>query len=256
MATATTERRGGAPKASSRLELSPGVVHVLEARLDVSSARQAAARSELSALERARADRFAHARHRRRYTVAQSLLRRALGRFVGKAPTEIRFRRGPRGKPFLEGGPSFNLSHSGERAIVAVTRSGRLGVDVEETRAVRWMLRIAERRFAPDERRRLLDAPEGKRTETFLRLWTAKEALAKALGVGLGVPFRSFSIDPAAGAAGRPTRSALTRSGDLGEDETEWTVAHLPGAADRVAAFALDRPGATLRRLARGWEGG
>ena len=224
--------------------LRPGVVHVWEGRLDVPGRTEAAARALLSRDERARADRFVHDRHRRRYSVAQAHLRRVLAGLTGTSPAAIGFRFGRHGKPFLPGGPSFNQSHSEERIIIAVAAEGRVGVDIEVIRMVKHMLGIAARNFARDESARLHAAHAHERQALFFRLWTRKEAFLKALGVGLTHSLRSFSVDPSPGAA-----RGLLEVGDLPEDAAEWHLAGIPCSEGAEAALAVDRAGIAVERL-------
>lgn len=90
------------------------------------------------------------------------------------------------GKPYFaeRGAPSFSISHSNGICVAAVSDTERaLGVDVELIRDVRGLSAIAERYFN-DEERRIFRA-DGMSAETFFKLWTAKEALAKLDGAGL-----------------------------------------------------------------------
>lgn len=231
--------------ATTRLaDLQPGVVHIWEGRLDVPDRIAAAARSLLSHDELARADRFIYDRHRRRYTVAQAHLRRVLAQLTATRPEAIDFRFGRHGKPSLPGGPSFNQSHSEERIMIAVAAGGRLGVDIEEVREVKYMLGIADRNFGADEAARIRAAPGHERLNLFFRLWTRKEAFLKALGVGLTHPLRTFSVDPTPGAG-----QGLLRVDGLPEDPARWHVGGVSCAAGAEAALAVDRTGIAVERL-------
>ena len=226
-------------------DLRAGVVHIWEGRLDVADQAAVAARSLLSPDECARADRFVYDRHRRRYTVAQAHLRRVLAQLTGTRPEKIVFRFGEHGKPFLPTGPSFNQSHSGERIMIGVAAGGRLGVDIEEMREVRYMLAIADKNFGADEAALLHAAPNHERQQLFFRLWTRKEAFLKAVGVGLTHPLRTFSVDPSPGAA-----RGLLRVDGLGEDPADWYVGGVPCVSEGAkAALAVDRPQVELARL-------
>ena len=220
--------------------LHPGVVYVWEGRLDVPDAVTAAARTLLSDREKARADRFVYDRHRRRYTVAQGYLRRVLGQLTGTVPKNVHFHFEKHGKPFLPGGPSFNQSHSEERIMIAVAADGRVGVDIEEIRPVKYLLGLADKNFASDESARLHAVPDHERLTLFFRLWTRKEAFLKALGFGLTHPLRSFSVDPSSGAA-----QGLLDAGELPEEPASWHIGSVPCASGAVAALAVD--GARIR---------
>lgn len=100
---------------------------------------------------------------------------------------------GPYGKPQLAGpgAPQFNLSHAGRWIVCALAR-GPVGIDVEQLRPID--LRLAERYFHRDEYAALLASAPGERLARFFRLWTAKEAYVKALGLGLQRELSSFAV--------------------------------------------------------------
>ena len=81
---------------------------------------------------------------------------------------------------------SASLAHSGHWAVVAAARRGPVGVDVEMVRADRPVVRLSRRFFAAEEHAWLCQFPEEERARVFYALWTAKEALFKALGMPEG----------------------------------------------------------------------
>ncbi|MGI9627491.1 MAG: 4'-phosphopantetheinyl transferase family protein [Longimicrobiales bacterium] len=224
--------------------LSPGIVYLREASLKADPAALYDMRAVLSEVERNRADRFRFDRHRRRFTVAHWVLRTELGRVLGRSPQTLHFELGEYGKPHLEGGPAFNMSHSGDRMLLGVTATGRLGVDIEEHRPVREMEDLAEKKFAPDEAALLLATPAAEQEELFFRIWTRKEAYLKALGRGLSLSLASFSVDPEPHA-----EQALIRLETPGEALDGWQLKGLevPGRAE--AAVALDVEDFEVQRL-------
>jgi 4'-phosphopantetheinyl transferase len=121
---------------------------------------------------------------------------------VNQAPEAIRFQYGPQGKPELANAGStveqslqFNLSHSQELGLCAITRGRRLGVDLEHVRAAALDgLEIAERFFTATETALVRSAPAETRAATFLRLWTRKEAYLKGHGKGLSMPLNEFEV--------------------------------------------------------------
>lgn len=134
-------------------------VWLVETGVDVSA-------TSLSDDERARAARFRFDEHRRRWIAAHVALREILSTYTD----DVQFVLGEHGKPSLANGAvHFNLSHSGDLAVVAVS-DGEIGVDVEQIR---------------DDFDYESIAPAPSR-EAFFRAWTRKEARLKATGVGLG----------------------------------------------------------------------
>ncbi|MEA3278381.1 MAG: 4'-phosphopantetheinyl transferase superfamily protein [Pseudomonadota bacterium] len=142
----------------------------------------------LSASERERADRLRLPRHRGRYIRAHADLRRILGLYLKIDPIQIDFEHGIAGKPMLLGAQSaveFNLTTSGDLALVAVSLGYPVGVDCEQIREQRDVAAISRRMFDPEEAERIAAAPVAEQPARFFRSWTALEAGVKADGRGL-----------------------------------------------------------------------
>jgi len=147
----------------------------------------------LSAAERGRAERLVRPRDGRRFVRCRGALRVILGRLIDAPAGEVPFQTGPGGKPvlpFAEGSPEqrplhFNVSHSGELALIAVSRGRELGVDIEMTRPISQAERIVQSYFTEAEQAEFLAVAEADRPAAFIRGWTRKEAILKAQGVGL-----------------------------------------------------------------------
>lgn len=137
----------------------------------------------------------AHARsdevHVWRLGAREDPLRRVLARYLGKDPARIALRVGDHGKPALAAADPplrFNLSHSGDRALVAVTLGHEVGVDIERIRERRDLARLAGRALDREAADAVRAAPPGARAATFYAAWVRREAMAKCFGVGLGKP--------------------------------------------------------------------
>ena len=184
--------------------LSPGAIVLLYLEApEEASAACARVEARLSSEERDRAARFRFQRDRNAFVAAHGLLRFALRQTTGR--TDWLFDAGPNGKPILVAGegaavPHFNITHTPGLAACGLTFAGPIGVDAELRGRAADIAGVAERCFTPDERQRVEAAgPEGK-NQHFIELWTLKEAVAKALGHGLAMDLRSFSVttDPCA----------------------------------------------------------
>jgi 4'-phosphopantetheinyl transferase len=144
----------------------------------------------LAADECERAERFLLQDARRRFVVARSALRTVLGRYVAEPPAKISLSYAPNGKPRLSDANfsadlQFNLAHSGELALIAVTRGCEVGVDVERLRVINHLQEIAKRYFHSREVAELIGLAPAERNAAFLRCWTGEEAVLKALGTGV-----------------------------------------------------------------------
>ena len=147
--------------------------------------------------ERQRADRFRFAPDRERFIAGHGLLRMLLGGALGLAPEAVRMARGPHGKPFLpHSGPPFNLSDTKDALVVAIGGTDELGVDIETVERRTDHELVAGHYFTPDEVAHIeAGGAEGKRR--FLTLWTRKEAVLKASGVGIMDDLKVLRVDPA-----------------------------------------------------------
>lgn len=215
-------------------------VHVWRLRLSVDAMPDDV--SMLSDDERAKADRFHFHRDRNRYQTCRATLRRVLGAYLRAPATAIRIEYGAQGKPRLAEpglGIRFNVSHSPHHALIAVARDHEVGVDVEELREELDPLELALQFFAPAELRFVEAHPPDQHRVAFLRCWTRKEALLKALGAGLSKDPQRLDVSATLGREG----GFLT---DPDNGSSVWRVFELRPHEDAVAAL-VTHP--SIRRL-------
>ena len=151
----------------------------------------------LSVEERERADRFVVRGRGQSFVAGRSAMRHILARYVGCGPGDLTFEYGAHGKPRLsEGGPPvhFNLSHSGDKFILAVSRECEVGVDIEQVRTDRRLVEIGKRFFAPEEHSRMCARGPAGLADYFYRLWACKEAYLKVHGTGFSFPAADFCV--------------------------------------------------------------
>lgn len=144
----------------------------------------------LTGEELQKAARFKFQEDQWRSIAARGVLRLLLGKHLDT----IEFGTTEYGKPFLKGssGIEFNVAHSGDFVVIAMARDRQIGVDIERIRPNIEVENIAHRFFFREERAWLLREPN--RLENFYRLWTAKESVMKAVGLGLSMPLDCFSV--------------------------------------------------------------
>ncbi len=167
-------------------------IHIWVIRLDDLPIPVKNLNSALSEDEFRRAARLVVAVDRSRWLKARAALRQILSRHLRIPSKEIVFGYGKHGKPKLtfpdNGTIFFNLSHSRDLAVVAVTETAPIGVDTECIRAIPEIRQIAGHFFHPDEAQRILAAHGREQMDLFFRCWVRKEAILKAQGTGLAHP--------------------------------------------------------------------
>lgn len=220
----------------------PSVVEVRIFRADLGDAEIAALCATLDADEARRAAGFGRPADRARFVVGRAAARRLLAERLRRPPCLIAFRIGPHGKPEpTDAAVRFNVSHSGDLVAVAVADFD-VGVDIEARRALDDPHRLAAGNFAAEEAAALRLSPDPL-TE-FFRIWTAKEAVVKAIGDGLTLGLRNFVVpqDEAPPDAGRDATPRPIRAVGGDPSLARYGVARLavpPGYAAAVAAKGL-----------------
>lgn len=150
----------------------------------------------LCAYEANRAARFRHALDHDTYIVAHAFWRVALGVVMNTDPAEVELTRSPNGQPLLPGsGLATSLSHSGTMVAVAIGRGTAIGVDIEGFPSRTSLHDIASVLCSRREAEAMSMLDVGTRSRALLELWTRKEAVLKAFGVGLRVPPSTIEVD-------------------------------------------------------------
>lgn len=218
---------------------------------------------ELLAPEEAeRAHRFRFDIHRERFVAGRGLLRLLLGRALDRPPAEIAFRYGAKGKPSLQPADPdrepaaravdlrFNLSHSADLALFALTRGRELGVDIEHMRPLEDAASIVERFFAPAERQTFSALERSRQLVGFYSGWTRKEAYVKARGDGLSLPTTAFEMEIV------PDRRPRLVRFDQEPDEVErWSFETFEPADGFLGAVAVEgHPERDLAVTVRHWR--
>ncbi len=190
----------------------------------------------LSRDEQVNASRLKFSRHRNRYIAARAMLRVLLGADVGVSPETIAFAYGPHGKPILASHPAvnFNLAHTRELAILAISRTHQVGVDIECINRTLDYDPLARRYFTAHEYANLQLMPAVDRQRAFLTVWTRKEAIAKALGLGLHLPFKLIKTTLT---TDKSPRLLKVR----GSDARDWSLHTVETGHNCIATVALHR---------------
>jgi 4'-phosphopantetheinyl transferase len=208
--------------------------------LDVDDETYARAFDLLAIDERERAARFVFPVHRRRFVVARAALREILARQLGVAAADVAFRYTPLGKPELVSPRNlrFSVTHSGDRALIAVGNDVSVGIDIECIQERGVDIDGITRSFHPRERQALAESPAQARLVAFYRCWVRKEAVLKALGVGLTGGLDCFAVSVG-------TDARLLWADPAWAGCAEWTLIALDGEG-YAAALATRDPAAQV----------
>jgi len=214
---------------------SSNFLHVWRLELNGDSSFDAHRRSILSSDELARASRFHFPVHANRFITGRMAIRTILGAYLAVSPGDLAFEQTQYGRPFLSAALnplmlSFNLSHSQDLGVFAISSHKCLGIDVEAIRADFGGEDVAESHFAPAEFQELVSLPEAQRPQAFFNCWTRKEAYVKALGAGLQIPLDSFEVSLRPGEPARFLRGA----------STAWRLVSFSPARDFQGAVAYE----------------
>ena len=235
------------PSCSSAPQIVRGDVHVWAASLRITFTELEAFAAVLSSDEKERAGKFKFEKHRNRFIAGRGALREIAGQYLQAKPAALRFEYTTNGKPvfaneFASAGLHFNLAHSEDLVLIAVTRIGAIGVDVEWVRLVKEMDELVARFFSRREAQLFQKLGNEEKPDAFFNLWTRKEALLKATGEGIT---RSLSLVEVSFLPGEPAR-LLAVAGDPSK-AAQWTIRELSPAEGFAGALAVQAQEINLR---------
>ncbi len=157
--------------------------------------------SELPPEEQERALRFKFSEHKDRFVIFHGFMRRVLGSYLAVDASRVVFKTAEKGKPYLISPDNktcplnFNLSHTEDIALLAVSSGQEVGIDIENKQRTSDWQGIARRFCTPEEQDALfLIEDMAEQREAFYDLWTRKEAYMKVLGSGLALSPTQFSL--------------------------------------------------------------
>jgi 4'-phosphopantetheinyl transferase len=213
--------------------LAPGHAHIWFARLEALRGRIPAYRALLDEEELARADRFRFEVDRERYIIGHGLLRMLLSHHTGIAPQAVTTARGKYGKPYLEDrSVHFNLSDTKDAVLIAFATE-EIGADLETMTRTVDHLQVAEHYFTPAEIDWIKRSDDSKRR--FLELWTRKEAVLKASGVGIMDDLRVLEVH------GACNRMRISHEAFVADAAPEYVVRTWRIGAEHVVSLAGGR---------------
>jgi len=196
-------------------------------------------RKLLNHSELLRADRFRFEEDRWQFTVVRGFLRHLLSSYLQVPVTEIDFAYNESGKPSLaihlnKYGLQFSVAHSHEYGLVALSCDVQIGIDLEFERSGVEYLQLAETLLSDVQFAEFMKVPPDVQGACFYRFWTRKEAVAKAIGIGLSMPFQSFDV------SFQPDESpGIIQLDSLWGPADKWSLHDLDVASGFAAALAV-----------------
>jgi 4'-phosphopantetheinyl transferase len=229
------------------LDLASHQVDIWRVHLDLPTDSLKTLEATLAVDEIQRVERFDVQGDKDRFIAAHGCLRDILARYQHWEPGQLTFSANDNGKPVLstdlsERRMDFNLSHSEDLALVAVTWERKVGVDLERIRQGISSQVIARQYFSRSEVAELLGLPSEQREVGFFNCWTRKEAYIKAQGLGLSLPLESFDVSVS---PNEPVILRATRPDP--QEAARWTLLSLQVSPDYAAALATQGQGLEFR---------
>lgn len=177
---------------------------------------------------------YAFEKDKNSYLIRHAALRQLIGSYLNIEPNSIKFDTQGNDKPILKTPQTlkFNLSHSGDMILIAISPNLEVGIDVEMNKPLPDFANIVKSYFSKNEIDKLFNLSETDQLEGFYNCWTRKEAYIKATGQGLSTPLDQFSVSLIPGAAPKLTRV------EWDPDELDnWTMFHIDAAQDYIGAL-------------------
>jgi len=131
------------------------------------------------------------------FIICRGFVKTCLAKYLDTCAQAVNFSYLEKGKPFLEKDPSlhFNISHSGRKGVLAVTKNQRVGIDIEKHQINISFKKLASRFFSKNESNVICQMDGEKLCDSFYRCWTRKESFIKATGDGLSFPLELFEVN-------------------------------------------------------------
>lgn len=187
--------------------------------------------------EKDRVSKFRFAKDKRKFNISRGVLRILVGEYLEMDPQKVTFRYEKYGKPQLqhETRMKFNVSHSGDMAIIGFVKDYDIGVDIEHVKNDFNVLDLAENFFSRHEIEMLRTIPPKEQPLAFYRCWTRKEAFIKAEGSGLSFPLHEFTVSMT-----KDNEAKLEHTDWNPDAKHQWSMFSFKPAQNYIAALAIN----------------
>jgi len=149
----------------------------------------------LSEEEQGRCDAYLNEAEKVRYTCNHRFVRQVLSKYLGLPPAEIIFSHAARGKPYIKQSDLFfNYSYRANSGLLAISKQAEVGVDIEKIKTLQDLPTFANFCFSEKEQQIIFNSSKENFQDTLFTFWTFKEAIIKALGVGLNADLTQIDL--------------------------------------------------------------
>jgi len=221
---------------TQNLSLAPNQIHIWRMFLNQPTEKTQQLSQILSPEENNKANRFYFEKDRHKFILSRGTLRTILSQYLNFPPQNLKFTYSKQGKPTLltETPIYFNLSHSHEITLYAITLNREIGIDLEFLRPITEAENIVKNYFSNKESALFNTISSDQKPEAFFNAWTRKEAYLKATGQGLSQPLKEVEVNFT---PGEPAK-LLSIKGDT-QKASEWTLKHLIPHPNYIACVAI-----------------
>lgn len=217
------------------MDISKNEIHIFKTFSAISETELNSYSELLNSEEKNKAVRFKFAKHRNNFISFRANLRIILSEYLNTHPAKITFSYADKGKPFLSDSEiKFNISHSDNFAVYAVTSQTEIGIDTEKIKELPDALSIAKNYFSEMEVKQFSAVDENNYKQAFYNCWTRKEAFIKAIGEGLSFPLADFSVSFLQGE--EPSMKWIK---DKPEESLQWSIINLDLEKEYITSLAI-----------------
>jgi 4'-phosphopantetheinyl transferase len=181
----------------TKVDLSDEEIHIFLLQLDLFNCDDLLL--YLSKDENKRAAKLKIDQKKKQFIITRGALRKLLSNSLNKAAEKIKFSYGQHKKPYVKDqynnkSIEFNISHSGDYGLIAITLDHKVGVDIEKINREIDYQSLSNRFFSEKEKQELTSLDKNEQLDAFYRAWVRKESFIKATGKGIAYGLDRFSV--------------------------------------------------------------
>ena len=212
------------------MNIKEGDVHIWRYAVDEKEYHAEKSNPLLSDEEKERCNRYVNEAEKIRYTCNHRFVRKVLSKYLSIPASQIKFNLSEMGKPFLKNSNIyFNYSYRTTFGLLAISNNREIGVDIEKMKTLHDLKTFCDFSFSDKEKELIFNSSEENFEETLFTFWTFKEAIIKAIGVGLNTDLTQIDLSP----------FIKSEFYELTFNKTAYTIKEIPAKKGYKAAFAL-----------------